>query len=99
VTGQTTSPSSNAGDCVAKTTSVTVTHTAPPPPPPGNCVAPQVFANATKANSAAGVFSAAGFTGTVTITRPPSGNYTITRQDLVAGQTYVCTSNLTVFGN
>ena len=84
---------------MAKTTTVTVTHVAPPPPPPGYCVAPQLFANATKANSAAGIFAAAGFTGTVTIARPPSGNYTITGQDLVAGQSYVCTSNLTVTGN
>jgi hypothetical protein len=99
VTGQTTSPSSSPGDCVAKTTTVTVTHVAPPPPPPGYCVAPQLFANATKANSAAGIFAAAGFTGTVTIARPPSGNYTITGQDLVAGQSYVCTTNLTVTGN
>jgi len=99
VTGQTTSPTSTPGDCVAKNTTVTVTHSAPAPTPVPNCIAPQVFANATRANSAASVWASAGFTGGVTITRPPSGNYIITRQDRVAGQAYACTATLTVFGN
>jgi hypothetical protein len=99
VTGQTTSPTSNPGDCVAKTTTVTVTHSAPAPTPVPNCIAPQVFANATRANSAASVWAAAGFTGTVTIVHPPNGNYIITSQNPIAGQAYACTSDLTVYGN
>jgi beta-lactam-binding protein with PASTA domain len=99
VTGQTTSPTSSPGDCVAKTTTVTVTHSAPAPTPVPSCIAPQVFANATRANSAASVWAGAGFTGTVTIVHPPNGNYIITGQDPVAGQAYACTSNLTVYGN
>ncbi len=97
VTSQTTSPSSNAGDCVAKTTSVTVAHTPPAPTPVPNCVMPQLIGNA-KANAAAAVFHAAGFTGAVTITHPPKGNYNVTTQSLVAGQSYPCNSTLTVGG-
>jgi beta-lactam-binding protein with PASTA domain len=96
VTGQTTSPSSSPGDCRPKTTTVTVTHTPPAPTPVPNCTMPQLFG--TRANSASGVFRTAGFTGVVTITHPPRGNYNITTQSLVAGQSYPCTSGLTVGG-
>jgi hypothetical protein len=94
VSAQTTNPSSSPGDCRPKSTTVSVTHAAPPP---GQCTAPQLLG--TKANSAQGTFNTAGFSGTVTITHPPQGNYDITRQSLVAGQPYACNSNMTVFGD
>ena len=59
---------------------------------------PQLIGNA-KANQADGLFHTAGFTGSVTITHPPNGNsYNVTTQDLVAGQSYPCNSNLVVGG-
>ena len=50
-----------------------------------------------KSSAASGLFSGAGFTGTVTITRPPNSDYSIGSQSLVGGQTYVCNSNITVY--
>lgn len=94
VSAQTTSPTSSPGDCRPATTTVTVTN-APPPPP--QCTVPQVIG--LKANAGQTAFANAGFTGTYSITRPPSGNYTITSQSLIGGQLYVCTSNMTVAGN
>ena len=52
-----------------------------------------------RVNTAQPAFTAAGFTGTFTVTRPPNGNYTVTSQSLIGGQLYVCTSSVTVFGN
>lgn len=94
VSGQTTSPSSAPGDCRVPTTTVTVTHAAPPPP---QCTMPQLIGQ--KVNAGQSTFTTAGFTGTYTITRPPSGNYNITTQSLVGGQSYACSSPVTVAGN
>jgi len=58
---------------------------------------PQLIGNA-KANQAAGIFHGVGFTGAVTVTHPPPGNYNVTSQSLVAGQSYPCDSLLTVGG-
>jgi hypothetical protein len=88
VTGQTTNPASSPGDCIAKTATVTVTHELA-------CTAPQLVAM--KASAGAAAFSAAGFTGTYTINRPPNNDYNIGSQSLVGGQPYVCSSNITVF--
>ena len=52
----------------------------------------QLIGNA-KANAAARLFHSAGFTGAVTITHPPNGNYNVTTQGLVAGQSYPCNSS------
>lgn len=93
VSAQTTSPVSSPGDCKAKTTTVTVTHTAPPP---GQCTAPQLLG--IKANSGQSAYTTAGFTGSYTITHPPQGNYNIQSQSLVAGQSYSCDSDMIVYG-
>lgn len=46
-------------------------------------------------NSAAGIWSGAGFTGAVT-TLPGNGNYAIGSQDRIAGHTYRCDASVTV---
>jgi hypothetical protein len=51
-----------------------------------------------KKNSAAGLWSGAGFTGTLTATTPPNGNYDITTQSIAAGASRACTSSITVGG-
>jgi hypothetical protein len=88
VTGQTTSPASSPGDCIAKTATVTVTFQQP-------CKAPQLVA--LKASAGQSVFTGAGFTGTYTIHRPPNNDYNIGSQSLVGGQEYLCSSSITVF--
>jgi len=92
-----TAQSVNADLCRPKTTNVTVTHVPPPPTPVPSCTMPQLIGNA-KANQAAGIFHGVGFTGAVTVTHPPPGNYNVTSQSLVAGQSYPCDSLLTVGG-
>ena len=94
VSGQTTSPSSVPGQCREPNTTVTVTHSAPPPP---QCSMPQLIGK--RVNVGQTDFGTAGFTGTYTVSRPPSGNYNITTQSLVGGQQYACTSGVTVAGN
>jgi hypothetical protein len=66
-----------------------------PTPHPTACVlaAPQLVGE--RRNDAAGLWEAAGFTGTVTAL-PGSGNYVIASQDVLAGQTYPCDSSVTV---
>ena len=84
-----------AGSCEEPTTSITVTHEPPPPP---QCTMPQLIGNY-RANQGETPFRTAGFTGTYTISRPPQGNYNITSQSLVGGQSYNCTSSVSVAGN
>jgi Flp pilus assembly protein TadG len=93
VTVQTTSPVSTPGQCLPTNSSVTVTHVAAG----GQCSMPQMVGQ--KVNSAQSAFTAAGFTGTFTITRPPQGNYDVTSQSLVGGQSYACSTGVTVAGN
>lgn len=88
VTGQTTSPVSSPGECIAETATVTVTFATP-------CTAPQLVG--AKASAGAGLYSTAGFTGTYTINRPPSNDYNIGSQSLVGGQDYLCSSSITVY--
>jgi uncharacterized protein (UPF0333 family) len=88
VTSQTTSPAANVGECLSTSASVTVTHET-------TCVVPQLIGSRTSV--AASAFSGAGFTGTLTISRPPSSDYLIGSQSLVGGQPYVCSSNITVY--
>jgi hypothetical protein len=64
-----------------------------PAPTPCALVAPQLIGE--HKASAATIWSGAGFSGTVT-TLPGHGNYLIASQDLVAGQTYPCSSSVTV---
>lgn len=88
VTGQTTSPASSPGGCLAITASMTVAHQQ-------SCTVPQLIGTTTTVGK--GLFSGAGFTGTYTINKPPNNNYTIGSQSLVGGQVYVCSSGITVF--
>ena len=69
------------------------THAPTPRPTPCAQVAPQLVGE--RKTSAATIWSAAGFNGTVT-TLPGHGNYLIASQDLVAGQTYPCSSSVKV---
>ena len=80
--------------------------TATPTPDPSASIAPTPpqcripsFVGA-KVNTAQTTWFAAGFTTTVTITRPPNGNYTITNQfPAVGGQMADCNTTLmTVYG-
>jgi hypothetical protein len=71
---------------------------ATPAPTPAPCQIPS-FVGA-KVNDAQTIWNAAGFTTTVTITRPPNGNYTITNQSTVGGQMASCsTTTMTVYGS
>jgi TadE-like protein len=94
VSAQTTTPSSNPGDCRAPATSVTVTHAAPPPP---QCTVPQLVG--LRVNTGQSTYSGAGFLGSYTATSPPNGNYIVTSQSLVFGQVIACDSNMIVSGN
>jgi PKD repeat protein len=59
------------------------------------CTAPSL--NGVKRNLAQAVWTAAGFTGTVSDgPNAPSGNYTINAQDLRSGDPYFCTASLVV---
>jgi PKD repeat protein len=59
------------------------------------CTAPSL--NGVKRNDAQGVWSGAGFTGTVTDgPGAPNGNYTITTQSVVAGSMTACASGVLV---
>jgi PKD repeat protein len=59
------------------------------------CTAPSL--NGVHRNSASGVWSGAGFTGTVADgAGAPNGNYTITTQSVVAGSKTACTSGVVV---
>jgi Flp pilus assembly protein TadG/beta-lactam-binding protein with PASTA domain len=92
VTGQTTNPATVVGACANPSTTVTVTHV----PPSGSCIMPQLIG--LKVNNAQAPYNSAGFTGTFTATTPPNGNYTVQTQSLVGGQTYPCSSSVTVGG-
>jgi hypothetical protein len=61
------------------------------------CFAPDL--SGVRVNSAPAVFQGTyGFDGTVIVTRPPNGNYSITSQNLVGGQEYACSTNIEVGG-
>lgn len=94
VTAQTTTPASTPGDCRPPTTTISVTHSTPAPL---MCTMPQLTGQ--KVNTAQTTFTTAGFTGSFTITRPPAGNYTVSSQSLVGGQSFPCTSSVTVGGS
>jgi len=95
VTAQTTNPSSSPGQCEPPTTTVAVTHSAPPPPPT-TCQMPQLVG--LHVADAQTTFATAGFTGTLTASSPPNGNYLVKSQDKVFGQSYDCTISVTVSG-
>ena len=84
------------GSVVPTSTPAPTATPAPTPTPVATpCVAnaPQLIGQ-TK-NSAAGLWSTAGFTGGAT-TLPPNVNYVIGTQDKVAGQSYPCSATVTV---
>lgn len=83
-----------AGSCEPATATITVTHGTPGPTPAPNCEAPELLGK--KVSVAQGTFTTAGFTGTFTITRPPENDYVVESQSLVGGQTYPCSSGITV---
>jgi PKD repeat protein len=63
------------------------------------CTVPDFVGNHTKINSAAGIWSGAGFTSTITQQAGHSpGNYTITFQSIVGGNHVACSSPITVNG-
>ena len=88
VTAQTTTPSTPAGQCADKSTSVTVTHEV-------SCFAPQLIGQ--RASAGQTLFQGKGFTGSYTIDRPPNSDYFIGSQSLVGGQPYLCNSSITVY--
>jgi TadE-like protein len=63
-----------------------------PTPIPGNCIVPDLVG--TRANNAAGTWSASGFTGSVT--KSGNGNFTIQSQSLSPGSSQPCSSAITV---
>lgn len=80
------------------TPSPTPDPSATPAPTPQLCQIPSFIGD--RANNAQTMWSAAGFTTTVTITRPPQGNYTITNQSGVGGQWANCDgTGITVYGS
>lgn len=92
-------PVSTPAPTPTATPSPTPGPSATPAPTPQQCQIPS-FVGA-KANDAQTMWFAAGFTTTVTITRPPNGNYTITNQGpAVGGQWAGCdTTTITVYGS
>jgi hypothetical protein len=94
VATQTTTPASIVGDCIDATASVTVTFGVPPPPP--SCTVPGF--SGSRVNDAPATWSAAGFSGPLTVSRPPNGNYPIKNQTIVGGQSVPCNSSITVSG-
>lgn len=91
---QTTNPAASPGGCISPTSSVTVTFGAAPPPP--TCTVPGL--SGVGANQATNQWTGAGFSGTLTITRPPNGNYQIKNQTIVGGQKVPCNSAMSVGG-
>jgi hypothetical protein len=81
------------------TPSPTPDPSATPAPTPQLCQVPSFIG--ARSNNAQTMWSAAGFTTTVTVTRPPQGNYTITNQSPgVGGQWANCDgTGITVFGS
>jgi hypothetical protein len=67
----------------------------PPPPPPGDCTVPN-FTDGDRKNQADGIWSAAGFTSSVTKIGG-SGNWAIVDQSLSAGSIEPCDTPITVF--
>lgn len=68
----------------------------PSPTPIGNCPAPDFVGAGTKKNSAQGIWTSAGFTGSITYSPNPPGNWTITSQSISGSQP--CSSSITVGG-
>jgi hypothetical protein len=93
---QTTNPVSAVGGCIVATASVTVTFGPPPPPP--TCTVPGFSGGGISANDALGIWRGARFTGTLTVSRPPNGNYKIKNQSIVGGAKVPCNSAITVSG-
>jgi hypothetical protein len=52
----------------------------PPSIPPSTCTAPDFISGNTKVNQAQSMWTTAGFTTTIQVTRPPNGNYDINSQ-------------------
>ena len=94
VATQTTTPASIVGDCIDATALVTVTFGPPPPPP--TCTVPGF--SGTRVDDAQAAWSTAGFSGSLTVSRPPNGNYRIKNQTIVGGQDVPCNSSITVSG-
>ena len=65
--------------------------------PPPQCLVPDFVLSGTKKNSAAAAWSLAGFTGGITYSPNPSGNWTIISQSPAAGSA-ACTSALKIGG-
>jgi hypothetical protein len=66
-----------------------------PAPTPRPCVAPQIVGQRVNAGQTA--WTTAGFSSAnYVVTRPPSGNYVVTAQSLVGGQSYPCVTSITV---
>jgi hypothetical protein len=58
-------------------------------------VAPQIVGQRVNAGQTA--WTTAGFSSAnYVVTRPPSGNYVVTAQSLVGGQSYPCVTSITV---
>lgn len=93
VTGQ--NPSPNL--CRPAATNLIVTYSTTVVPPT-DCQVPQLVGLRASTTGPA-AYAAAGFSGSVSATSPPNGNYVITSQSLVGGQMLPCTTDIVVFGN
>lgn len=94
VTGMTVSPTNVAPTgCALLTSGVNVAHSATPPPP-GQCTMPQIL-GMVAVPDAKSAYTGAGFTGTFSYS-PNKPAWYVHTQNLVGGQTYACTANLTV---
>jgi TadE-like protein len=95
---QTTSPTSQPGDCppaIPATATVTVSYTdPPPPPPPAPCKVPSFIG--TSSTLAQATWTAANFTGSLTFAQPNKLPYTIQSQTLVGGTYLACGSSIGV---
>lgn len=94
---QVTSSADNPGECAPEDASVTVTHGTPPPPPDPQCTAPDLFR--VRVNDLGPSYFDPAWTGNLIINRPPTGNYRVETQSLVAGQDYDCDIDMTVYGD
>jgi beta-lactam-binding protein with PASTA domain len=93
-TDQVTGQNVVSGTCKPPSTTITVSHSAPATPPPATCSMPQLVG--IKVNSAEAPWRSAGFTTGSFTAQNGNGNYTVQYQSLIGGQTYPCSSSVTV---
>lgn len=81
------------GECALLTSQVNVSHSSGPVPP-GQCTMPQLLGMQAVPNGQS-AYTTAGFTGTFNYS-PNQPTWLVNSQDLVGGQPYACTANVSV---